>query len=71
MANRTPMFAASRLARLLQTPAVNIVEPTVIETAQATVFDSPKTEICAAMGAVNAQEPYASLIVAKQYQVFT
>ena len=43
------MLTASRLARLFKASALNVVEPTVIKTAQAAVFDSPKTEIRAAM----------------------
>src|SRR5947209_16685616 len=58
--------AIARLGRLLQTIALNVVEPTVITTANPIVLDSPVFERCAAMRTMERDESELPRAVAKQ-----
>jgi hypothetical protein len=66
MANRVLMFAASRFSGLLQTTTVNVVEPAVIDAAEASVLHPPIAQVCPAVRAMETQEPGPSLVVAKK-----
>src|ERR1051325_11603713 len=70
MADAVSVFAAIGLARLLETAAVNVVEPAVVAATQPAVLDAAVAQIGAAVRAVNAQETRPPLIVAKQRELF-
>src|SRR6266404_4041610 len=62
--------AIARLSRLLQTIALNVVEPTMITTTNPIVLDSPVFERCAAMRTMERDESELSRAVAKQRKLF-
>ena len=70
MANIVPMFTAAGLPRLFQTVAGNVVEPTMIKTAEPAILDSPVAEVRSSVRAVNPQKAGAPLIIAEQNQLF-
>src|SRR5207249_8476356 len=70
MANMVPMFTPARLSRLLQTSPFNVVEPTMIKTAEPAILDSPVAEVRSSVRAVNPQKAGAPLIIAEQNQLF-
>ena len=51
--DRIPVLAATGFPGLLQAPAANIVEPTMIETTQPAIFDSSVAQVCSSVRAVN------------------
>jgi hypothetical protein len=59
-----------RLRRLLDTFAVSIEEPTVIEAAQTPVFNATVGEVGAAMRTKLADQPKPVFVIAEQYQIF-
>ena len=69
MTDRIAIGATARFARLLQTAAANIVEPTMVETTQPAVLDAAITQVRATMGAMQTEQANPSLIVAKQSQL--
>src|SRR5262245_58713435 len=69
MTNFIPIRAAARLAGLFDNAAADIVEPTMIKTAQPAVFDAPVTQVGAAVRAVQPDQSGACLIVTKQEQI--
>jgi hypothetical protein len=56
MANLIAVSAATGLTRLIETATVNVVEPAVIETAQAAIFKTPITEIRPSVRAVKPEQ---------------
>src|SRR5271154_2091654 len=58
--------AVLRFGRLFQTRAVDIVEPTVIETTQAAVLEPAEREIGASMAAVPVEQSETPAVVAKE-----
>jgi hypothetical protein len=66
MANRVLVFAACRFSGLVQTTAVNVVEPAMIDAAKASVLDPPIAQVCPSVGAMETQEPRPLPVVAKQ-----
>src|SRR5262249_39724564 len=67
---RIPMLAAAGLPGLLQTAAADIIKPTMIQTAQSAVFDSPVAQVRSSVRAVNSQKSDPPFIVAEQDQIF-
>src|SRR5262245_22382097 len=61
---------AGCLAGLLEAIAMTIVEPAMIEAAQAAIFDTAVTQIGAPMGAVQSEETKRAVIGAEQDQIF-
>src|SRR5437870_1291456 len=60
------ILAAVGLAWLLQTASLNIIEPTVIETAQTPIFYSTITQVSPTVRTVKPQQSGAALIVSKE-----
>jgi hypothetical protein len=71
MANCVPMLAAARLSRLLQAAPFNVIEPAMIKTPEAAVFDPSIAQVRSPVRAVNPQKPGSPVIIAEQYQLFT
>jgi hypothetical protein len=59
-------MAARRLARLFQTPPLHVVEPTVIDTSKAAIFQASIAEIRSAVGAVETQKAELACVVASR-----
>src|SRR5262245_31755438 len=57
--------AVFRFGRLLQTFATSVVKPAVVTAANTVVFDPPKLECCAAMGAVKIEQPQLAATIAE------
>jgi hypothetical protein len=70
LTDRIPVLAAAGLPRLLQAPAADIVQPTMIETAQSAVLDSSVAQVCPSVRAMDPQESDTSLFIAEQDQFF-
>jgi hypothetical protein len=70
MANLVSMLAASGLPRLIQAAPLNIVEPAVVDAAEPAVLDATVTQIRASVGAMEAEEAGASLVVTKEDELF-
>jgi hypothetical protein len=67
------MFAppsAVRLSRLVQTVAVDVEQPAVIDAPQPTVFNATVAEVRAPVRAIKTEETHASFVVAEQDKVF-
>src|SRR5918993_689064 len=71
MTDLVPVRASSRFARLFDDAAANIIEPTMINAPEPTVFHAAITQIGSAMRTMQSQQPRMTLIVTKQHQVFT
>src|SRR5207245_1301958 len=54
------------LRRLIEAAAVHVVEPAVIEAAQATIFQPAVAQVGATMGALTPEQADTALLVAKQ-----
>jgi hypothetical protein len=52
MTNGVFVFAPSRLARLIETAALDVIEPTMIDAPEPAMLHAPVAQIRAAMGAV-------------------
>jgi hypothetical protein len=55
MANLITVSAPTGLARLIETAPANVIEPTMIETAEPSIFQSPVAQISATMRAVETE----------------
>src|SRR5258708_40292815 len=62
--------AIARLSRLFQTIALNVVEPTVITTANPIVLDAAIFERSSSMGTMERDESELSRAIAKQRKLF-
>src|SRR5215813_10010487 len=62
--------AVFRFGRLLQTFATSVIKPAMVTAANPVVFDPPKLECCAAMGAVKVEQPQLSATIAEENKVF-
>jgi hypothetical protein len=64
-------FAPFRLTRLIQTPPLYVIEPTMVNTPYAPIFESPITEIRPTMRAVKVQESYSPFVVSEENEGLT
>jgi hypothetical protein len=55
----------------LETLAMNVVQPAVVDAPQTTILDSSVAEICAAVTAVEFEKAGAALIISKEDQLLT
>src|SRR5712692_368339 len=69
LANLPVELAAGRLAGLLQAVSRHVIQPTVVEAAQTTIFDPAIAQVGAAVGAMQAQQAWPSALIAEQHQV--
>src|ERR1700752_4612961 len=63
-------FTAVHFSRHVDDLAVYVVEPAMIDAAQAAVFESAVAQVRAAVRAVQIDEPKLSLFIAKQHELF-
>ena len=57
--------AARWLARLLQAPALNVIQPAVVNAAQAAILESSVAEICPTMAAMQPKQTRPAAIIAE------
>ena len=62
--------AVLRLGRLFETLSGDVVEPAVIETAQAAAFEPAEREVGTAMSAVAIEQSDAAVLVAEEHEFF-
>src|SRR5262245_13525609 len=62
--------AVFRFGGLLQTFATPVIKPAVVTAANTVIFDPPKLERCAAMGAVKIEQPQLAATIAEENKVF-
>jgi hypothetical protein len=70
MANGIPVLAPARLSRLIETAAVNVIEPPMVDAPEPAVFYAAVAEVGPPMGAVEPEQAPPSLTVAKENQFF-
>ena len=61
--------AAGGLTWLLQAAATDVVEPAVVDAAQAAILESAVREVGSSVGTVQPQQTWAALLVAEEHQV--
>ncbi len=70
MADFISVRSSARFSRLIENPAVDVVQPTMINAAKSPIFNPPITEIRPPVRAMDPQQSGASLIVSEQHQFF-
>src|SRR5262249_20258893 len=61
-------IAARRFRGLLNATAMNVVNPAVIQTTNAAIFNSPQSQIGPAMRAVQTEQTQPAVVIAKENQ---
>jgi len=61
--------ASIGFARLVQALPLHVIEPSMIDAAESSVFHSPVTQICATVSTVNIQQTRLTLIIPKEDKV--